>query len=213
METQCPCNSGKLFIECHGKDLAPKPAIIQTPTKPILRLDLAAGQVPREGFEGVDIWEGSKHVIDLQKYPWPWEDSSVDELHCSHYIEHIPMEFVLHGGKIKDALFAFFDECYRILKPDAVLTIICPCSRNDRAFQDPTHRRFIPAQTFYYFNEEWRKINKLDHYNVSCNFGLNVVPGITVELSLMHEEVQRRRIQESWNVVSDWHATLKSLKK
>ena len=207
-----------------------KPVIPDVALTPVLakstmlvKLDLAAGQRPREGFEGVDIWPGSKHVVDLTKFPWPFADNSVDELHCSHYMEHIPCREVEDrdlvypniGSKLigKDHLFAFIDECYRILKPGGDMTIIVPALRNNRAFQDPTHRRFYPAETFLYFNAEWRKMNMLDHYNVQCNFGCNVVPSVPQDINLLNPETASMRINNYWNVVIDWHATLKSAKQ
>jgi hypothetical protein len=76
----------------------------------------------------------------------------------------------------KDMFLTFFEECYRILRPGATLTIHCPAQANDRAFQDPTHRRFIVANTFAYINRAWREANKLTHgcYDLKCNFIGNV---------------------------------------
>jgi SAM-dependent methyltransferase len=170
-----------------------------------LKLDLACGQTPREGFEGVDLWEGAKHRQDLLKFPWPWEDVSVDELHCSHFIEHIPMATTPAG---KDLLFAFFDECYRILKPGGRMTVLCPNARSNRAFQDPTHRRFIVAETFLYLHKPWRAANKLDHYAVDCDFQVQVDPLVPQEFTLLHPEAAMRRFNESWNVIMDWQAVL-----
>jgi predicted SAM-dependent methyltransferase len=182
------------------------------PTR-LIKLDLAAGQTPREGFEGVDWWyKGAQHVVDLRQYPWPWEDGSVDELHCSHYCEHIEMGYIQHQGVEKDTLFAFFDECYRILKPGGNMTVIVPCGRSNRGFQDPTHRRFFVAETFLYASAEWRAINKLDHYNTNCNFGVNCGHTMSAEMGLLHPEAQARRFNESWNTIYDWHCTMKSLK-
>jgi len=179
----------------------------------LLKLDLACGQSTREGYEGVDVWPEAKHVWDLQKYPWPWADNSCSDLHCSHYIEHIPMEMVdgLKSGKT-DGLLRFFDECWRILVPGGVLDILTPNARCNRAFQDPTHRRFIVQETFLYVDANWRKINKLDHYNVHCHYEFSVNPIIPTELSLLHPEAQARRFSESWNTVLDWSAKLKSVK-
>lgn len=189
--------------------------IIISRPKPMLRLDLACGQTPAEGYEGVDLYApGAKHKWDLQKYPWPVEDSSVEAIRCSHYIEHIPCDVVRGGSRYgQDALFAFFDECYRILCPGGELHISCPCARNNRAFQDPTHRRFIVAETFLYMNRDWRIQNKLDHYNVACHFGLNVNPIVPTELTLLHQEAQARRFNGEWNTVLDWDAKLKSMKE
>lgn len=181
-------------------------------TGKLLRLDLGAGQSPREGFEGVDIYPGSVHCHDLFKFPWPWKDDEVDELHCSHFVEHLPMEFVVHNGRRKDMFFAFFDECFRVLKPGGKMLVIVPACRNDRAFQDPTHRRFLNETSWFYLNAEWRGLNKLDHYCVDSDFGFNCVPIIPVEVSLLHPEAQARRMRESWNVVIDYHVTLESKK-
>jgi predicted SAM-dependent methyltransferase len=185
------------------------------------KLDLAAGQSPKEGFEGVDLWPGSQHVVNLQRFPWPFEDESVAELHCSHYIEHIPMVYMenrvnsehgsLHGGVgYRDALFAFFDECYRILIPGGWLTVQWPSHRSDRAFQDPTHRRFPTPQTMCYMNEQWRRTNKLDHYAVECNFGdergnaVLASPIVDQSMQLRHPEAAEKLIHQQWNTTIDW---------
>lgn len=125
----------------------------------------------------------------------------------------VPSDHPAHAGK--DLFFAFFDECWRILEktsnpaqPAGVMTVLCPCARSNRAFQDPTHRRFIVAETFLYLNRDWRKLNKLDHYRVDCHFGIDVVPIIPTELSLLHPEAQQRRFNENWNTVMDWQARL-----
>lgn len=185
-----------------------------------LKLDLACGQNCREGFEGVDIWDGAQHKVNLLRFPWPFETSSVHELHCSHFIEHIPMEFVDDSGNYvpcgtpgaKDLFFKFFDECYRILKPDAWMTVITPCARNNRAFQDPTHRRFIVAETFFYLFKSFREQNKLDHYNVTCDFAGDINPTVFAEMNARAPEVQQQKFTECWNVILDWHAKLKAVK-
>jgi hypothetical protein len=221
-----------------------EPAAIAKP--PVtLRLDLASGQNVRDGYEGVDIWPGSAHVVDLQQYPWPFPDESVLELNCSHYIEHIPMEYVtsqapagpcdcgkppLHGegGMLpigdgedrclscmrvfkrpkKDSLFAFFDECYRILVPGGWMHIAVPAHRSDRAFQDPTHRRFITAQTFAYLSEQVRRDWRIDHYEVDCNFIGGCDPVVDASINLRAVEVAQRMIQRDWNTVIDWSAKI-----
>jgi cyclopropane fatty-acyl-phospholipid synthase-like methyltransferase len=112
----------------------------------------------------------------------------------------------------KDLLFAFFDECYRILKPKGVMTVICPNARSNRAFQDPTHRRFIVAETFLYFNKEWRVMNKLDHYHVKCDFSTKVVPIVTPEVQKCEPQEQSRLIHHYWNFVLDWQAVMVATK-
>jgi hypothetical protein len=229
LDVPCQCGSGKPLGECHGK----QPTVEVAPPAVTRKLDLACGQTPCEGFEGVDVFPGAQHVVDLQKFPWPFADNSIAELHCSHYIEHIPARPVderdlprdpylanhspaaaarqaAYAAAMtgKDHLFAFFDECYRILEPDGWLTVQVPAHCSDRAFQDPTHRRFITVQTFGYMNYEWRKMNRLDHYNVDCHFISNVVPIIPQELGLRAQEYVNRVIVSEWNRVIDWRAKL-----
>jgi len=173
-----------------------------------LNLDLAAGQNKREGFKGVDEWPGSDIVWDLFKFPYPFEDNSVDEIHCSHFIEHIPMEYIEVNGRRKDMLFAFVDEVHRILKPGAKATLIFPCATSTRAFQDPTHRRFIPEQTAYYFTKWWRDANKLDHYNAECDFDFVTGQVINSNWQTRHQDARTFAYQHYWNVVDDLHFIL-----
>lgn len=188
------------------------PTVNVTDSRPV-KLDLACGQHPRDGFKGVDLFTGDERV-DLLSFPWPWADASVDEVHCSHFIEHIPMCYVdAQGGThhrafpgTKDLFFAFFDELWRVLKPGAMATIIVPYLRSERAFQDPTHRRFICENTFLYLNAEWRKANGLDHYTGACDFLF--APGSPVRIvdqgeSLRHQDVVAQRMAGLWNVIQD----------
>jgi hypothetical protein len=212
---------------------APPAAPLELASVPLpVRLDLACGQRPREGFEGVDLYAPGARKVDLLRFPWPWSDGSVDELNCSHFVEHIPARNIdqwdvrdcsegepdscwterLERWRGVDMLFAFFDEAHRVLKPGGKLHVVVPALQSVRAFQDPTHRRFIPAELFFYLNADWRKAQGLDHYRVRANFAFNVNPTIPAELTLLSPEAQGRRIREGWNTTADWVADLVALK-
>ncbi len=158
-----------------------------------LRLDLACGQNKREGFMGVDIapGEGVDVVHDLEVYPWPFQDNSVDEVNISHYIEHT-----------KD-LIAFMNELYRIMKPGAQCQIIAPYYSSMRAWQDPTHTRAISEATFLYFNQEWLKANGLDHYNVTADFDFSYGYAFTPEWAARSEEARAFATRHYINVIND----------
>jgi predicted SAM-dependent methyltransferase len=193
----------------------------------LVRYDLACGQSPKEGFIGVDLHAPNPDLrFDLTKFPWPLKDHSVDELHCSHYVEHIPCREVeerdlVAGGEAptevkksflgKDHLFAFFDECWRILKPGSKMLVIVPCGRSNRAFQDPTHRRFIVVELFFYLNHVWRAGNKLDHYRVNCNFGFSVQPTVAQHMALLSDEARQNAFDKDWNAIHDFWVTLEAL--
>jgi len=207
----------------------PPVALVEAAPRSELRLDLGSGQRTKEGFEGVDLHGDAKHRVNLWKFPWPFADNSVTEIHCSHFLEHIPSREVeerdittsLKESERKaavaryvgvDMLCAFMDECWRILKPDAWMTAIVPSARSNRAFQDPTHRRYFVQESFLYFNRDWRQMNGLDHgYLGKCNFGVEVPYSLPSEEGLRAPEVQSRRFHECWNVTIDWHAKLKKL--
>lgn len=177
-------------------------------TAPV-RIDLACGQRPREGFVGYDLHApltDRVRRLDLLQFPWPAESASVDELHCSHFIEHIPMAETEEG---QDLLFAFFDEAFRVLKPGGTMTVVWPSLKSVRAFQDPTHRRFIPGETMGYLNAEWRKANGLDHYRVACDFEIrSVVPTIHQDTALRSADAQAWMVAGLWDRTVDWHAVL-----
>ena len=149
-----------------------------------LRLDFGCGMKTKEGFEGVDSNPRSHavHILDLLKFPLPWRDSSVDEIRCEHFIEHIPAREVVDGdltsfGQLsrqdmigQDMFLAFFDECHRILRAGGKIELIWPALQSSRAFKDPTHRRFIPMETMDYLGAGWRSSKNLSHYHVACDF-------------------------------------------
>lgn len=201
------------------------PLVVEPATKPV-RLDLACGQNCLQDFEGVDLYAPQAHrKIDLCRFPWPIDDNSVDELFCSHFIEHIPARPIEARDLVDpnpqmldrwldvDMFFAFFDEAWRILKPGGKFRVICPALKSNRAFQDPTHRRFIAAETFAYLSLDWRKANRLDHYRVRCNFAGQCNHTLPSELTLLCPEAQAQRFAERWNQIYDWIADLVCLKE
>ena len=179
--------------------------------KKLLSLDLACGLSPAAGYEGVDIYgDAAKHKWDILK-PWPLKDSSCERLRASHFIEHIPMENRPDG---QDMLLWFFDEAYRVLAPGGEFRVEWPCLQTSRAFQDPTHRRFIPQETMYYLAKAWREHPdiKLNHYLVKCDFDIQVTRSMPATEGSRHVDVQTERFAGMWNVVFDFQATLRSLK-
>ena len=184
--------------------------IVTSPSRG-LRLDLGSGQNPRKGFVGVDSapldLPGSRFVqVDLAcGKPWPWPNESVDELASSHFIEHLPATEVYAPGGRQDALFWFFDECYRIAKPGCLFHLRWPALESAQAFMDPTHRRFIPRQTLNYLGADWRRRCGLDHYRVACNWHCTeFVTGLHPEVAAGSEPFDDSR----WNQAVEYQAVL-----
>lgn len=168
-----------------------------------VKVDIACGDRKREGYIGIDICEMSQVDIvhDLNQYPWPFEDNSVDEVYCSHYIEHIPHD--VDNGDNRDGLIQFMDELYRILKPKGTVHIVAPYYKNERAFGDPTHRRYIGDLSFIYWNKEWRDENRVSHYNINCDFDMKLSYQVDNELILKSQEVRAEAFKKEWNAVQD----------
>jgi predicted SAM-dependent methyltransferase len=177
--------------------------------KPI-RLDLACGDNKQVGFTGVDIKKTPQVdiVADLEKFPWTFaKDNSIDEIFCSHYVEHTP------------DLIKFMDECYRILKPGNYvegqpqvdgpkMTVFAPYYSSVRAWQDPTHKRAISEMTFLYFNKGWRVQNKLNHYGIKSDFDFTYGYSVSPEWASKSEEARNFAIRNYINVITDIQATL-----
>jgi len=190
-----------------------------------IKLDLACGNRKRaEDWIGIDVSNATDIDIkhDLNIYPWPFENNSVDEIYCSHYAEHIPHltvqaalkqsntfeEFKTKLVDDKDGLFKFFEEIYRVLKPGAKATIIVPYYMSVRAFGDPTHERYLGELTFYYLNREWRELNKLTQYPLDVDFDLEWDIAIDEDLLLKSEDVRNEAFKSKWNAVNDIIMTL-----
>jgi predicted SAM-dependent methyltransferase len=182
------------------------------PDKPF-KLSLACGDNKPEGFYGVDIakTDSTDFVQNLFEFPWSqFPDNSVDEIECSHFVEHIP-----HGDGYHDTFFQFFDEVHRILKPaefnpanpniptKGFMNIVCPYYSSMRAWQDPTHMRAISEATFLYLNKEWRVNNKLDHYDVSCDFDFSYGYVLAPEWQTRNQEAQAFAMRNYINVIND----------
>jgi len=110
---------------------------------------------------------GVDELIDLFTYPWvkssdglPFEDNSVEEILCSHVLEHVPHDAKWHGihpptaihrrAGNQDGFYGFFYEVWRVLKPGGLIHIIVPYAFSDAGVIDPTHRRYLTAASFSY---------------------------------------------------------------
>jgi predicted SAM-dependent methyltransferase len=166
-----------------------------------MKLDIACGQNKQKGFKGIDIVPGPEvdFVWDLEKFPWePIPDNSVEEVYVSHYAEHT-----------KD-LIKFMDEVYRICVPGAKVTILGPYYTSIRCWQDPTHTRALSEATWMYYNQDWLKANKLNHYPIHCDFDvINMVVFFNPPWDKKSEEARQFAQQHYFNVVSDILVELK----
>ncbi|MFH1777506.1 MAG: class I SAM-dependent methyltransferase [Candidatus Omnitrophota bacterium] len=107
-----------------------------------LKLNLGSGDRALAGYVNVDInpsAPGVNRLYDLNNYPWPFEDNSVDEVFMDQCLEHL----IDHNRAMK--------EIYRILKKGGIATILVPHFTWQFAYTDPTHKHFFAYNTFFYY--------------------------------------------------------------
>lgn len=164
------------------------PGQVMAPVNPntsLPKLDLGCGNNKAEGYIGVDICktDAADVVHDLTKAPWPFEDNSIGEARACHFFEHLtPSERI-----------TFMNELHRILRPGAGCLFVTPRGF-DRQVQDFTHQwPPVVEATYLYFDPEWMKANRLDHYltrfGITTNFevrALNV--SLTQEFLGKHDD-------------------------
>lgn len=124
----------------------------------------------RTALPGVDV------VHDATMPPWPFEDASFDFILASHVLQFLPhfdpavarMASIVRrlpgmmGQEDRDfldglsrrpdnGLVAAMNECWRVMKPGAVMHVRVPTVSANGAYQDPEHRRFFVWSSFLYF--------------------------------------------------------------
>lgn len=166
-------------------------------------LDLGCGDNKKADHLGVDKYqtEASDFVQDLTVYPWPCDSEVVDGIHCSHFFEHL-------SGPQRPY---FMDECYRILKPGAQLVVITPDADSHRAIQDFTHAwPPVCAESYLYFNQQWRTQNKLLHgaYSMRCNFDFAYGYALDADIAVKNQEMQQFAVKHYRNHSNDLIVTL-----
>jgi predicted SAM-dependent methyltransferase len=107
-----------------------------------LKLDLGCGTTKKDGFYGVDLnnFIGVDVIHDLNQFPYPFEDNSVNEIWMDNVLEHL------------DKPLLVMSEIFRICKNNSRVTISVPYFRSLYAAIDPTHVNFFSVSYFNYFD-------------------------------------------------------------
>ena len=172
---------------------------VMEPAK-FVKLDLGCGKHKQAGFTGVDMGTdiGADVVHDLRVTPWPFESDSVDEVHCSHFFEHLD-----GSERIK-----FMAELYRVLKVGAKVTMITPHWSSMRSVQDPTHKwPPVCEATYLYFNKKWRDENGI-HYVDGSDFDFTYGYSIAPQWQTRNQEMQQFALGNYLNAAQDIFVTL-----
>jgi hypothetical protein len=143
-----------------------------------MKLNLGCGGQILDGWVNVDKFGTPDQMFDLETFPWPWADSSVEEILLSHVLEHL--------GQTPQTFIAIMRELYRVCRDGATLSIRVPHPRHDNFLTDPTHVRPVTAATMEMFsrraNLEWQRIG-------AANTPLALHHDVDFELVSNHSEL------------------------
>jgi SAM-dependent methyltransferase len=166
-----------------------------------VKVDLGCGPRKREGYLGVDIKEfpGVDVVADLRER-WPWPDGSVDEVRCSHFLEHLTGAERVH----------FANELYRVLKPGGTATILTPHWSHRAAYGDVTHQwPPVSEQWYSHLSRRWREVNASHDDRYTCDF--NTELSFNLDADIPKAEDMRVPAWHFRDVVFELVATLKKI--
>jgi hypothetical protein len=111
-----------------------------------MKLNIGCGFNKLDGYSNVDQFpECAPDVLwDLEQTPWPFAESSVEELVAHHVLEHL--------GQETKVFFAIIKELYRLMRHGGLLRITVPHPHHPTFLSDPTHVRAFTANTFEMMN-------------------------------------------------------------
>ena len=123
-----------------------------------MKLNIGCGKDLKEGYVNLDVVDyGGNQIHDLNKFHYPVEENTFDEIYASHILEHL------------DNFHNTVSELYRIAKPDGIIIVYAPFFLNTKYFGEPDHKIPFSIRTFdnyefignreLKFYEKW----KLDH--------------------------------------------------
>jgi len=110
----------------------------------MVKLNLGGGKQRINGFLNVDLIKTSQTdvVHDLNVFPWPFKDNSVDAIIMDNVLEHL-----------KDITLVM-KELWRICKNKARIKIFVPHFASLGAYVDPTHYHFFTYYSFEVYSRE-----------------------------------------------------------
>lgn len=184
------------------------------------QLNLGCGFDKREGWINADGFKECDPdvLMDIETFPWPFEDDQFDRILMKHVLEHV-------GATFQD-FRAVMRELYRVLKPGGVLEIHVPHFRHDTYWSDPTHVRAFTPLTFEMMskakNDDWiaRRANyTMLAYALGVDFevvnAVQVYDNAWVERERRGEvdrATLRKMANETWNVIRELHIQVRAVK-
>jgi predicted SAM-dependent methyltransferase len=129
-------------------------------------LDLGCGTLKKQPhWIGIDILDAEMVDIvgDVYEVIKAFPDCSVDEVHASHFFEHLA------------DVPALLVELNRVLKPAGFIEVIVPHFSNAYFYSDYTHQHFFGLYSFSYWVKDNLLKRQVPNYNVHTGLQLQTV--------------------------------------
>ena len=166
-----------------------------------MKLNLGCANAHEPGYWNVDLCPPADELVDLS-YPWPWTDSSIEEILARDIAEHIP-DWPRHPGTPDWQTYShrhwsgrihFLNECHRVLIPGGLLVIEVPSASHGAGYaQDPTHVQPYTLNSFQYFQS-----GSFAHMRLARSYGITAAFDI-IELG---ERMYRDVIEDVWKITA-----------
>ena len=107
-------------------------------------LDVGCGINKKAGAIGIDRnpASGADVLCDLDRFPYPFRDSSFDELQAVHVSEHV------------SDVIRTMEEFHRLVRAGGEVLIVTPHYTDFSSFCDPTHRWHLTSFSLRFFGED-----------------------------------------------------------
>lgn len=184
-----------------------------------MKLNLGSGQNAMAGFVNVDKVGDPDVKCDLEVFPWPWADDSIEEVLFHHSLEHM--------GSDADVFIGIMRELYRVCRTGAVVNIAVPHPRHDDFINDPTHVRAITPHLLACFSKAFclqAKKEKASNSPLAIHYGVDFsIAGASYTLAEPYDtQLKQRVISEKEvttlmskynNVAKEWRIQLRVIKE
>ncbi len=130
-----------------------------------VRLNLGCGFNKHDGYINIDSAPECEPdmTFDLERFPWPFADSSVDEIRMEHVLEHV--------GKTTAEYVNIWKELWRIGKPGCKIDIAVPHWNHENFHHDPTHVRTVTPVGIAMF-DQMRNVRDMEGGGRETKLGL-----------------------------------------
>lgn len=146
-----------------------------------MKLYFGCGKHKVDGFVGVDKlrMETVNVVHDMNLFPYPFSDNSIEEVLLLNILEHLPNTIRV------------MEEIWRICKDCAPLKILVPYYNSPGAYQDPTHVSFFTEHTFDYFTEDGTsELSVYNYYSIARFKIVSIIPYQRPMLNILPKRIQ-----------------------